>query len=150
MSPPWCLRSHLHMRLVLVRQAEWRVAWWNLAAAGKTSVSPGLLGVWRCVLIPAWCHGSWLSRGQERGRMTCSHHSPLRLALSRSLQGCQSPAQPTGSRLEPWRRDQTAIPHLNASLLLLIGGNCLPDARALVRLLWGVVVVVVWQQDRDD
>lgn len=64
---------------------------------------------------------------------------PLSLfpSLSRSLQGCQSPAQPTGSRLEPWRRDQTAIPHLNASLLLLIGGNCLPDARALLRLLWG-------------
>lgn len=130
-----------------------RVAWWNLAAAGKASVSPGLLGVWRCVLVPVWCHGSWLSRGQEQGRMTCSLIStPLLVCLSRSLQGCQSPAQPTGSGLEPWRRDQTAIPHLNASLLLLIGGNCLPDARALVRLLLGVVVVVVvvWQQGRDD
>lgn len=37
-----------------------RVAWWNLAAAGKASVSPGLLCVWRCVpgtITRGWAGG---------------------------------------------------------------------------------------------
>lgn len=94
----------------------------------------------RCVEVCARpCLVPWLvaERGARVRPNDLLSSLPLPLRLSRSLQGCQSPAQPTGSGLEPWRRDQTAIPHLNASLLLLIGGNCLPDARALVRLLGG-------------
>lgn len=152
MSPPWCLRSHLHMRLCSFGQVECVLrgeTWQEPEKPVRPPVCSMCGGV--CRSLPSAMSPGWAG-GKSEAEWPALIAPPLPLSLAQSLQGCQSPAQPTGSRLEPWRRDQTAIPHLNASLLLLIGGNCLPDARALVGLLWrGVlVVVVVWQQGQDD
>ncbi len=140
MSPPWCVRSHLHMRLALIRQGKCVLCgrtWQRsralacpqvcvLAAAAVTS-NPG---VWRCT-SPAFATAE--GRAVPAGR----RDEPslfLSLSLSPGLSVSSLAGWICAWALETWSNSHSTLKCLP---LLLIGGNCLPDARALARQLRG-------------